>query len=90
MTTTPAGQAAPATHTVTITVNDKPVNVQGPRVTGLQIKQAAIDQGVPNIQLNFVLMEQVGPHKTKVIGDNETITVNPHSKFVAIANDDNS
>lgn len=83
-------QASPTTHTVTISVNDKPVTMEGPRVTGRQIKQAAIDQEVPNIQLDFVLMEVIGPNKTKVIGDSEVVAINPHSKFMAISHDDNS
>ena len=33
-------------HEVVITVNEKPVPISGPRVTGLQIKEAAIAAGV--------------------------------------------
>ena len=70
-------------------VNDRAVNVQGPRITGLEIKQAAIAQGVL-IQLSFVLYEELGNHHTKTISDSEMVTVHPQSRFVAIANDDNS
>lgn len=75
--------------TVEITVNGKPVKVPGPRTTGLAIKQAAIAQGV-NIQLDFVLSEEIGDRRTKVIGDKDEITVHPHTKFIAVAPDDNS
>lgn len=81
---------APAHHMVDITVNERyTVKVQGPRISGLEIKQAAIAQGVP-IELGFVLYEELGNKHTKAIGDSEIVTVHPKSRFVAIANDDNS
>ena len=76
-------------HLVTITVNEKPVEIAGPKATGLEIKQAAIAQGV-NIQLSFVLSEELANRKTKIVGDNDEVTVNKNSKFVAVAPDDNS
>jgi multiubiquitin len=76
-------------HLVTITVNDKAVEIAGPKATGLEIKQAAIAQGV-NIQLSFVLSEELPNRKTKIVGDNDEVTVNKNSKFVAVAPDDNS
>lgn len=72
-----------------ILVNDLTVNVNGPRITGLEIKEAAIAQKVP-IQLDFVLSEELPNGRSRVVGDNDTITVNKHSKFLAIPNDDNS
>ena len=79
----------PDTRLVTITVNERPVVVHGPKVTGLQIKQAAIDQGVP-IQLSFVLSEEKPNHRTEIIGDSDIVTVTKNSRFVAIPHDDNS
>lgn len=76
-------------HLVEITVNGKTVRVEGPKATGLAIKEAAIAQGV-SIQLDFVLSEEIGDRRTKVIGDKDEITVHPHSKFIAVAPDDNS
>jgi len=72
---------------ITITVNNKPVNIEGPKTTGLEIKQAAIAQGV-NIELDFQLAE-LKP-KRQIVGDDEEITINKNSKFVATAPDDNS
>lgn len=72
-----------------ILVNERPVNVDGPRITGLAIKQAAIAQGVP-IQLDFVLSEELPNGRSRVVGDNDTVTVNKNSRFLAIPNDDNS
>lgn len=77
------------TQTVEIHVNDRPVRVVRPRVTGLEIKEAAIAQGVP-IQLDFVLSEELGERRTRVIGDRDAVTVNKESRFLAIPNDDNS
>ncbi len=76
-------------HEITISVNGRPVVVLGPRITGRQIKQRAIDQGVP-IGLDFILSEELGDRRTRVIGDEEEVTVNKTSKFIAVAPDDNS
>jgi hypothetical protein len=76
-------------HQVEILVNERKVKIAGPRATGLQIKQAAIAQGV-SIQLDFVLSEELGDRKSRVVGDNEEVAVNDHSRFIAVAPDDNS
>jgi len=76
--------------TVTVTVNEKPVTLPKHRVTGLEIKQTAIAQGV-EIQLDFILVEEAHDgHEAKVIGDDDVIEVNKHSKFTANDGDDNS
>ena len=75
-------------HEVEILVNGRPVKVMGPKATGLEIKEAAINQGVP-IGLEFLLYEE-RPGKNKQVGDNEPVHVEHHSRFLAIANDDNS
>ena len=79
----------PPSQMVTITVNEAPVDILGPQVTGLQIKEAAISQGVP-IELTFVLSEELPHHRTRIVGDADVVTVNPTSRSLAIANDDNS
>ncbi len=76
-------------HQVTVTVNNKPVVVTGPRVTGLQVKEAAIEQKV-QIELDFLLSLELPNGETQIVGDSDTITVNKHSKFTAVADDDNS
>jgi hypothetical protein len=83
------GDATPQTHDVTFQVNAMPVTMQGPRVTGLEIKQAAIDAGVP-IQLDFVLSEEINANRTRIVRDNEPVTINRNSSFDAVAGDDNS
>jgi hypothetical protein len=76
-------------HLVEITVNNKEIEVEGPMATGLQIKEAAIAQGL-QIELSFQLSEKLGPHKTKIIGDTDTVTLHPDAVFIAVADDDNS
>jgi len=76
-------------HLVTITVNEKPVEIEGPRAPGLAIRQAAIAQGV-KIELSFVLSEELPNRKTKIVGDTDVVTLTKHSRFVAVAPDDNS
>lgn len=87
MTKAAGGHGEPA-RTVVIHVNERPVTVAH-RVTGLEIKQAAISQGVP-IQLDFVLSQELNDRRTKIIGDTDEVSVNEHSRFVAVAPDDNS
>jgi hypothetical protein len=77
-------------HIVTISVNDDPVKIAGPKATGRQIKETAIAQGV-KIDLGFVLsVGKGGPGHTEVVGDNDEVTVHNGSRFVAVAPDDNS
>jgi hypothetical protein len=74
---------------ITIHVNERPVTMTGRHQTGLDIKEAAIAQGVP-IKTDFVLSVEHGDGHTKIVDDNETVTITEHSRFVAIDNDDNS
>lgn len=76
-------------HDVEISLNNHAVLVEGPKTNGLAIKKDAIEQGV-KIQLDFVLSLEIGDRRTKVIGDNEEITVHAYAKFIAVAPDDNS
>jgi hypothetical protein len=76
-------------HTVTITINERPVPIEGPRVTGLQIKEAAIAAGLP-ISVDFMLTEELANGRSKVVGDADVVTVNKNSRFDAVAGDDNS
>jgi Multiubiquitin len=82
-------QAAKGGHEVVITVNEKPVRVTGPTVTGMQIKEAAIAQGV-QISMDFQLSEELPNGRTRIVGDADEITVNKNSRFDAVAGDDNS
>ena len=76
-------------ETVTVEVNDHKVKMPAGPATGLEIKQAAIEQDV-KIELNFVLQMQLPNGSSKVIGDDDKVQLTEHLAFTAIAPDDNS
>lgn len=73
---------------VTVTVNRKPVDLPDKHVTGLEIKQEAIAQGVA-IQLDFQLSEKKGA-KFHPVADNDRVTAKPGDEFRAVTGEDNS
>jgi hypothetical protein len=79
----------PVEKLVEIFVNEKPVKIERGEHTGLEIKQAAIAQGV-HIQLDFVLSLEKRQGETQIIGDTDPVKVKKGQKYVAIADDDNS
>jgi len=79
----------PEAKPVTVHVNEKPVSLPDRTATGLQIKQAAKDQGVP-IEAEFILVEEFGEGRTKVVGDSDEIHLEPSNRFLANDGDDNS
>lgn len=87
------GSTATATGrggSVAVTVNRKPVTLLKHRVTGLEIKQGAIAQGV-EIEEDFLLTEEAHDgHNARTIPDDKTITVTRHSVFTANDVDDDS
>ena len=74
---------------VFVHVNRKEVKIDDPKVSGLEIKKAAIEQGV-DIQLDFQLAMETPDGKRKIIGDNDVVEVSDKSVFFATAPDDNS
>lgn len=74
---------------VEILVNEKAVLIRRGLRSGLEIKQAAIEQGVA-IQLDFILSLEKASGQTKIIGDDDRVRVKPGRHFNAIADDDNS
>jgi hypothetical protein len=76
-------------HTVTVSVNEQPVKLRGRRATGVEIKAAAIAQGVL-IQPTFVLQEELPNGTSRIVGDEDTVHLREHLRFTAIAPDDNS
>ena len=75
--------------TVTIEVNGHKVDMPAGPATGLEIKEAAIKQGV-NIQLNFVLQVQLPNGSAKIVGADDKVALSEYLMFTAIAADDNS
>ena len=75
---------------VTVHVNTKPVELPSHKVTGREIKEAAIAQGV-EIQLDFLLTEEAhGEHPARTIADNKKVEVTKKSEFTANSEDDDS
>lgn len=74
---------------IEISVNDKPVVLEGTKQTGASVKRGAIEQDV-NIKEDFVLSIELGGGKTRLVGDDEEIELNDGDRFLAIENDDNS
>lgn len=72
-----------------VLVNTKPVRLGTRRETGLEIKDAAIEQGV-QIDRGFQLWVELGEGRERQIGDADEITVHKGARFSAIAPDDNS
>jgi len=79
----------PHEHEVTVKVNKKPVTLTGPKRSGAEIKKAAIEQGV-QIELDFQLAELRANGERLIVGDDDIVTINKNSEFVATATDDNS
>lgn len=79
----------PSGQTVTVNVNERPVQLLKKADTGLEIKKAAIAQGVP-IELDFILVEELGGDRTKTIGDGDLVHVTHKTQFLANSGDDNS
>jgi hypothetical protein len=73
---------------VEITVNRKPVRLEKHRITGQEIIDAALAQGVA-IEPDFVLSEKRGAEWVR-IRPNEEVTVRSGDQFRAVSPDDNS
>ena len=74
---------------VEVSVNDKPVVLEGAEQTGASVKKAVIEQGL-KIGDDFVLGVALPDGKTKPVADDEKIVVRAGERFLAIENDDNS
>ncbi len=72
-----------------ISVNRKPVDVEDRLPTGIEIKEASIEQGVA-IELDFQLAKVEPDGKQQIVGDADKVDVLEFKTFVATAGDDNS
>ena len=72
-----------------IEVNYNEVKIDGPSATGLQIKRAAIAEGV-KIELDFRLSVLGEDGKEDPVRDDESVDLYRGQKFFAIGGDDNS
>jgi hypothetical protein len=83
-------EAAKPEKNITITVNNKPVTFHSAEVNGLQIKEAAIAQGV-DIQLDFQLWEEAhGGHEMRSIADDEPVKIHNNLEFTCNTGDHDS
>ena len=79
-----------ARQPVTVAVNGEPVELPAHRVSGLEVKEAAIAQGVP-IKLDFELTWEAHENQPEQnVTDDEKITVTKHSEFTAVDNEEDS
>lgn len=86
----PGGTDRPEpTFEANVTVNGKLVVLRERVMTGLQIKEAAINQHV-KIELNFVLQEELPNGQSRIIGNTDPVEIRDHERFTAIPNDDHS
>ncbi|MFI2612591.1 multiubiquitin domain-containing protein [Kitasatospora sp. NPDC018619] len=74
---------------VTVKVNNQDVTLPDREVTGLEIKQAALSQGLP-IDVGFQLSVKRSHGRYEVVDDDEPIRVHTHQEFLAVPPDDNS
>ncbi|MER6667411.1 multiubiquitin domain-containing protein [Amycolatopsis japonica] len=81
------GHGRPPTQ-IAVTVNNDPVTLPAHRMTGAEIKAAAVEQGA-DLQTDFQLSVKKGKHYD-VVGDSEVISVHEGQEFIAVAADDNS
>lgn len=75
-------------RTVPVTVNGQVVELPKEELTGLQVKQASIGQGLP-IDTGFQLSVKHGKH-FQVVGDSDRVEIRRDLEFLAVAPDDNS
>lgn len=76
-------------HTSDVLINNHPVRLPKRRLTGAEIKAAAIAQGV-HIDAGFQLWWERGNGREQQVGDSDTITTKDGQNFTAVAPDDNS
>lgn len=65
------------------------MEVEEPLVTGLEIKEACIRQGLP-IQVSFQLAVEDGEGTRRIVGNADKVDVREFKTFYATASDDNS
>ncbi|HJQ46902.1 MAG TPA: hypothetical protein VJ870_11355 [Amycolatopsis sp.] len=81
----------PPKHEHRVEMNYHPLTLRGKQLTGLRIKEQAIEAGIPNIQPNFHLtVERAGHDAEHTIRDDEEWTVHDRDCFTAVKPDDNS
>ena len=83
MTTAATTKDHPQPHLFTITVNQLPVSIAGPKTTGLAVKEAALAQGVP-IQLDFILSLELPNGRTRLVRDDDEVSLNENTMSILV------
>jgi hypothetical protein len=76
--------------TITVKVNNQPVTFHKRRVTGLEIKETAIAQGVAISKDGVLYAMKLNGELGPVIRDSEKVTLRPCEEFRCVTPDDNS
>jgi hypothetical protein len=76
-------------RTSDVFVNNQPLRLPKHRITGAEIKSAAIAKGI-QIDAGFQLWWERGGGREQQVGDNAAITTLDGHRFTAVAPDDNS
>lgn len=88
--TTGVGEDGHEGGAVTVKVNNQAVTLPRHRVSGLEIKEAAIATGL-QIELDFILVLENGPGgELETIANDKVITVTDHSVFSCNDGDEGS
>ncbi len=74
---------------IEVAFNEGVVELDPGPATGLEIKQAAIDQGIA-IELSFLLTLILPSGRDRQISNDDIVKIRPGIEFVAIPCDDNS
>lgn len=84
----PVDQERRPPHTIPVIINNETVLLPEREMTGLEIKQAAAEQGLP-IDAGFQLSVKHG-HRYEIVGDTQAVRIRRNLEFLAVAPDDNS
>ncbi len=84
-----ASEGARPMRTITVEFNFVSLNLPKERMTGAEIKAAAIAAGLP-IEPGFVLSVARHGDNFEVVGDDETVKIRKGLSFTCVAADDNS
>jgi len=76
-------------HGVTVEVNRTKIILATHRITGLELKQAAIDQGA-TLEIDFQLWRITGEHSRVQVPNDEELELHDGECFAANAPDDNA
>jgi hypothetical protein len=78
------GQPDMSVHAVTISMNKRPVKLEGGTASGAEIKAATIAKGAA-IRPSFVLLKELSNGTSRLIGDNDVVHLRENLRYTTIA-----